>query len=374
MIHDLKCEMPYFELIRAGRKPFEVRRDDRAYAEGDTLRLREWDGCAYTGRSVDVDVTYILRCAERLGVAQGFAVLGIDLGAKPASGACPECSGLGFVETGVVEQGMRETDSCPACAGESTARASGPQGDPARAAALAVTNRLGAADCALDQETERRVKALLLVLEAAPATDAVEALARVMDKADADCVRAQSTADTLYVSVPWTEKTEFVRERRRAMARAALQSIGGTEAALRDGLDRIRLYRAEPADLTDEEVASLSEPCDDCQRDSFGACDKHYRMLHRRDAETGRRRRLEAFDMRRMAEEALQSTAPSTAAQAVQALVEVAGEAAALLDEIGEWVARDEGDFQRRVCTAGSVTEKADALRAAARPFGGDAQ
>lgn len=75
MIHNLKILPEYFNKIAEGRKTFEVRRDDRPFAEGDTLRLQEFDGDIYTGRAVDVVVTYILRdinyCKE------GFCILGI---------------------------------------------------------------------------------------------------------------------------------------------------------------------------------------------------------------------------------------------------------------------------------------------------------
>lgn len=75
MIHNLKILPAYFNKVAEGWKTFEVRRDDRPFAEGDTLRLQEFDGDIYTGRAVDVVVTYILRdinyCKE------GFCILGI---------------------------------------------------------------------------------------------------------------------------------------------------------------------------------------------------------------------------------------------------------------------------------------------------------
>ncbi len=41
-IHDLKCWPGDFAAIEAGTKTHEARRDDRGFAVGDTLRLREW--------------------------------------------------------------------------------------------------------------------------------------------------------------------------------------------------------------------------------------------------------------------------------------------------------------------------------------------
>ena len=62
MIHDLKCWPEFFEPLSDGRKRFEIRKeDDRVFCVGDTLRLREWDKVSgYTGRQVDMDVTFIL--------------------------------------------------------------------------------------------------------------------------------------------------------------------------------------------------------------------------------------------------------------------------------------------------------------------------
>jgi hypothetical protein len=87
--HDLKVWPPYFDPLADGRKPFEVRRDDRPFAVGDELILREWLPVAgigplsergrYTGRALLRRVTYVLRGADAqaFGVAPGFAVLGL---------------------------------------------------------------------------------------------------------------------------------------------------------------------------------------------------------------------------------------------------------------------------------------------------------
>lgn len=63
MTHDLKIWPGYFAAILDGSKTFEVRVDDRGYAVGDLLRLREWSPVAqeYTGREVTRRVTYVLR-------------------------------------------------------------------------------------------------------------------------------------------------------------------------------------------------------------------------------------------------------------------------------------------------------------------------
>lgn len=42
MIHELKTWPRFFEAIKTGRKTFEVRKDDRGFMPGHTLKLREW--------------------------------------------------------------------------------------------------------------------------------------------------------------------------------------------------------------------------------------------------------------------------------------------------------------------------------------------
>ncbi|HQR18034.1 MAG TPA: ASCH/PUA domain-containing protein [Gemmatimonadales bacterium] len=84
MTHDLKTWPVYFAAILDGSKTFEARKDDRNYAVGDTLRLREWDPPAlahgwtgeYTGREVIKRVTYILR-GPAFGVEAGWCVLAL---------------------------------------------------------------------------------------------------------------------------------------------------------------------------------------------------------------------------------------------------------------------------------------------------------
>lgn len=76
MEHKLKTLPEYFEAVVNGRKTFEVRRDDRPFADGDTLLLEEWDGSRYTGRTIKASVGYVLRgeyCRD------GYCVMGIKL-------------------------------------------------------------------------------------------------------------------------------------------------------------------------------------------------------------------------------------------------------------------------------------------------------
>lgn len=93
--HELKTHPPHFADVAGGVKTAELRRDDRGYAVGDTLVLREWepalyaqalaDGStaeeatafAYTGEAVRARVTHILRGGPWL--AEGYAMLSIHL-------------------------------------------------------------------------------------------------------------------------------------------------------------------------------------------------------------------------------------------------------------------------------------------------------
>ncbi len=51
----------YFELIKQGKKTFEIRLADFEIKEGDILLLREWDPekKEYTGRVLKLEVTYV---------------------------------------------------------------------------------------------------------------------------------------------------------------------------------------------------------------------------------------------------------------------------------------------------------------------------
>lgn len=77
--HDLKVWPRYFEKMRAGVKPFEVRKDDRGFGVGDILELREWDPEteAYTGQRIIRRITYILTGGQ-FGIEAGYAALAID--------------------------------------------------------------------------------------------------------------------------------------------------------------------------------------------------------------------------------------------------------------------------------------------------------
>ena len=74
--HELKTWHSVYELTQTGRKPFEIRRDDRGFSEGDILLLREWDPGweIYTGRECRKVVTLIVR---GWGLPPGMCVMAI---------------------------------------------------------------------------------------------------------------------------------------------------------------------------------------------------------------------------------------------------------------------------------------------------------
>ena len=61
-----KVWLKYFEQIISGQKKFELRLADFAINNGDILVLQEWDEIKkeYTGRQVEVVVTYVLKTKE----------------------------------------------------------------------------------------------------------------------------------------------------------------------------------------------------------------------------------------------------------------------------------------------------------------------
>jgi hypothetical protein len=78
MRHELKTWPEFFQAIYSGSKTFEIRENDREFAYGDTLLLKEYDPKRdyFTGREVEVDVKYVLHAdsVQRYGTGQGFGL------------------------------------------------------------------------------------------------------------------------------------------------------------------------------------------------------------------------------------------------------------------------------------------------------------
>jgi len=75
--HDLKCWPEFFRAMEAGRKPFEFRRDDRGFEEGDVLVLREYDPATdrTSGRQLTATVDLIFR--ECPGLPAGYVIMSL---------------------------------------------------------------------------------------------------------------------------------------------------------------------------------------------------------------------------------------------------------------------------------------------------------
>lgn len=86
MEHDLKIWPEFFGPVVRGEKPFELRLNDRGYAEGDTLRLREWHPGTkeYTGEETRQRVTYVLEVGD--GPGEGLELGWVVMGLRPMDG------------------------------------------------------------------------------------------------------------------------------------------------------------------------------------------------------------------------------------------------------------------------------------------------
>ncbi len=78
-IHNLKTVNPYFQSIWDEEKTFEIRKDDRGFAVGDTLILWEWVDDEYTGRRITCLCTYVLTSEQFEGLAPGYVCIAIDV-------------------------------------------------------------------------------------------------------------------------------------------------------------------------------------------------------------------------------------------------------------------------------------------------------
>ncbi len=85
-LHTLKIYPEYYDAVRNGIKTFEIRKYDRDYKVGDTLRLREYDprrtydveAAMFTGQDVKAAVTYVItHDMFPDGIPEGYCVMGI---------------------------------------------------------------------------------------------------------------------------------------------------------------------------------------------------------------------------------------------------------------------------------------------------------
>lgn len=86
--HELKTDPQVFDDVVAGRKSFEIRKDDRGYEVGDVLKLRktkhtgaemaEGAPLEYVEPPLYVYVSYILR-GPIYGLADGWVIMAIRI-------------------------------------------------------------------------------------------------------------------------------------------------------------------------------------------------------------------------------------------------------------------------------------------------------
>jgi hypothetical protein len=77
--HELKTWPDMFDAVSDERKRYEIRKDDRGFAVGDILYLREYypDTKIYSGRWIYAQVTYITKNFP--GLQEGYVVMGIKI-------------------------------------------------------------------------------------------------------------------------------------------------------------------------------------------------------------------------------------------------------------------------------------------------------
>lgn len=76
--HELKILPEFFDAVVHGVKTFELRKNDRNFAVGDILLLKEWKH-EYTGREVYVRVKYILKDCIFAGLIPGYVIMAITV-------------------------------------------------------------------------------------------------------------------------------------------------------------------------------------------------------------------------------------------------------------------------------------------------------
>lgn len=76
-VHQIRIATTYFEDAASGKKPFELRKNDRHYKEGDILEMMEFKDGRNTGRMIKALVTYLLE--EYTGLEEGYCIMGIKV-------------------------------------------------------------------------------------------------------------------------------------------------------------------------------------------------------------------------------------------------------------------------------------------------------
>jgi hypothetical protein len=80
--HELKTWPEFFRKVWDGKKPFELRKDDRDFRVGDRVILSEYDPSAtesYSGRWIAARISDIIRDVPEFGLMPGFAILALEI-------------------------------------------------------------------------------------------------------------------------------------------------------------------------------------------------------------------------------------------------------------------------------------------------------
>lgn len=75
-LHELKIRPEHFVDLSLGKKPYEIRLNDRNYEVGDILWLRVIDGGEYDGYEGLYRIKHIL--SEFEGLAKGYVALALN--------------------------------------------------------------------------------------------------------------------------------------------------------------------------------------------------------------------------------------------------------------------------------------------------------
>lgn len=75
--HQIRLASSYYDDVAAGRRTFELRKNDRHYKIGDTLEMLEFKDGRNTGRTICAEVTYILE--DHTGLEDGYCILAIKV-------------------------------------------------------------------------------------------------------------------------------------------------------------------------------------------------------------------------------------------------------------------------------------------------------
>lgn len=73
--YEVKIVASYYEDVVSGKKSFELRKNNRGYKQGDSLKMLEFKDGKHTGRTIDADIIYMLEDYTEL--TEGYCILGI---------------------------------------------------------------------------------------------------------------------------------------------------------------------------------------------------------------------------------------------------------------------------------------------------------